>query len=199
MNEYPDTSRSLLLQVKNPANREAWERFVKIYRPVIFRTALARGMQHADAHDLAQQVLMSVSNSIGRWEQQNESTKFRHWLSRVTKNAILNALIRQPSDRASGDSAVDNLLLDVADRDPATTALIEQEYRRVLFKQAAQSVKAVVQAGTWEAFELTVVNGIAIETAAAQLGRTPGAIYTARSRVMLRLREKIAELEETES
>ena len=195
MNEFPETSHSLLLRVKNPDNREAWEQFVKIYRPVIFRTALARGLQHADAHDLAQQVLMSVAGAIGRWEQQSQSTKFRHWLRRVTKNAILNALTRQPKDRASGDSAIGDLLQDVKEQDPATTALIDNEYRRELYKQAAKAVEANVQATTWEAFDLTVVQGIDIETAAARLGKTTGAIYTARSRVMLRLRDVIAQLE----
>lgn len=59
LNDFPDTRDSLLVQVRDPANRDAWERFVQIYHPVIVRTALARGLQHADAHDLAQQVLMA--------------------------------------------------------------------------------------------------------------------------------------------
>jgi RNA polymerase sigma-70 factor, ECF subfamily len=105
---FPETRDSLLVQVQNPANRDAWELFAQIYRPVIFRTARARGLQHADASDLSQQVLMAVASAIGDWEKRDESTRFRNWLGRVTRNAILNALMRRPKDRAAGGTSVGN-------------------------------------------------------------------------------------------
>ncbi len=43
---------------------------------------MGRGLQHADAQDLSQQVLMAVASAIGKWEKRDESTRFRHWLSR---------------------------------------------------------------------------------------------------------------------
>ena len=198
MSEFPETRDSLLVQVQDPANREAWELFVQIYQPVIFRIAIARGLQHADAHDLSQQVLMAVASAVGDWEKQDESTKFRHWLTRVTKNAILNALTRRPKDQAIGGSSAEDLLLNVVDRDGATTALIETEYRRELYLQAAQIVRVEFRSETWQAFEMSVVEGLAIENAAVTLGKSIGAVYTARSRIMFRLREVISELSEQE-
>src|SRR5437868_12133380 len=97
--QFPETRDSLLVQVRSPANREAWEAFVQIYRPVIYRLARGRGLQDADAQDLAQRVLMAVAAAIGSWEKSSESVRFRHWLSRVARNAIVNALSRQPQDR----------------------------------------------------------------------------------------------------
>ena len=198
VSEFPETRDSLLVQVQNPANREAWEQFVQIYQPVIFRIAVARGLQHADAHDLSQQVLMAVAGAVGDWEKYDNSTKFRHWLTRVTKNAILNALTRRPKDQAIGGSSAEDLLLDVVDRDGATTALIETEYRRELYLRAAQIVRVEFRAETWQAFELSVVDDVAIENVAVTLGKSVGAVYTARSRIMFRLREVISELSEQE-
>ena len=198
MSEFPETRDSLLVQVQDPANREAWELFVQIYQPVIFRIAVARGLQHADAHDLSQQVLMAVASAVSDWEKYDESTKFRHWLTRVTKNAILNALTRRPKDPAIGGSSAEDLLLDVVDRDGATTALIEMEYRRELYLRAAQIVRVEFRAESWQAFELSVVEDVAIENVAVTLGKSVGAVYTARSRIMFRLREVISELSEQE-
>ena len=79
MTQFPETRESLIIQVKDPVNRVAWEQFVAIYRPVIVRTAAARGLQEADAQDLALQVLLAVASAIGHREKQNESTRFRHW------------------------------------------------------------------------------------------------------------------------
>ena len=140
MSEFPETRDTLLAQVQDPANREAWEMFARIYRPVIVRIARARGLQHADAQDLSQQVLMAVASAIGDWERRDESTRFRHWLSRVTRNAILNALMRRPKDQAVGGSSVAELLREAVDRDGATTALIETELRRELYLRAAERV-----------------------------------------------------------
>lgn len=196
LSNFPETRDSLLVQVQDPANREAWERFAQIYRPVIVRIARARGLQHADAQDLSQQVLMAVASAIGDWRKRDESTRFRHWLSRVTKNAILNALVRRPRDQAVGGTSVEELLRAAVDRDGATTALIETELRRELYLQAAERVKVEFRSDSWQAFELSIAGDLTIEEVAAQLGKSVGAIYTARSRIMFRLREVISELGE---
>ena len=45
MNEVPETRESLLVRVKDPSDRDAWNEFVQIYRPAIYRLARARGLQ----------------------------------------------------------------------------------------------------------------------------------------------------------
>lgn len=196
MSEFPETRDSLLVQVQDPANRDAWDLFARIYRPIIVRIAMARGLQHADAQDLSQQVLMAVASAIGTWKKRDESSRFRHWLSRVTKNAILNALTRRPKDQAVGGSSFEELLQEVVDRDVATTAFLESQLRRELYLQAAEMIKAEFHPDSWRAFELSVTGELSIEEVAGQLGKSVGAIYTARSRIMFRLRETISELGE---
>lgn len=60
----PDTRDSLIVQVQNPANRDAWEQFTAFYRPTVYRLARTRGLQDADADDLAPQVLLAVARAI---------------------------------------------------------------------------------------------------------------------------------------
>jgi len=197
--EFPETRDSLLVQVRSPANREAWEEFASLYRPVIFRLARQRGLQDADAQDLAQQVLMAVASAIGDWEKSHEEVRFRHWLRRVARNAIVNALSRQPRDRGAGGSSVQELLSEQPEVDEESTALIELEYRRELYLRAARMVRGDVELETWRAFELTVIENRTIDEAAAELEKPVGSIYAARSRIMRRLREAVRELEKAES
>lgn len=123
MTEFPETRSSLLAHVRSPDNLEAWEEFVLVYRPVIYRMARRRGMQDADAQEIAQTVLARVAGAIGRWEKKNPSSRFRHWLRRVAKNAILTALSRSPRDPAPGGSSMRGLLTEV----PASPPELEQE------------------------------------------------------------------------
>ena len=100
----PETRASLLIRLKDREDQAAWSEFVEIYQPVIRRLALRKGMQTADAEDVTQRVLLSVSRAIPRWEIDPQRGRFRTWLHRVTQNAILNALSRGPRDR--GDRLV---------------------------------------------------------------------------------------------
>lgn len=199
MTEFPETRESLLVQVRSPANREAWDEFALIYRPVVYRLARHRGLQDADAQDLAQRVLMAVAAAIGRWEKSNESMRFRHWLRRVARNAIVNALSRQPQDRAVGGSSVQELLLEQPHVDPQSEAQIELEYRRELYLRGARAVRGDVEPDTWRAFEMTVIENRSIDEAAVELDKPVGTIYAARSRIMRRLRQAVRELETAES
>lgn len=201
--QFPETRESLIVQIKDPSNRDAWGKFVDLYRPVIHRIALARGLQDADAQDLTQHVLMAVAASIGRWEKSTESTRFRHWLRRVTRNAILNAISRRPPDQATGTSSYQNIVTEIPERadhslDDETDSLIELEYRRELYLRAAAFVRTDVDPITWQAFERTVIGGLSNAQAAQELGKSIGTIYAARSRVMKRLRTAIAEIEENQ-
>lgn len=198
MADFPDTRYSLLVRIQDSKNAEAWELFSRLYQPVVYRLARRRGMQHVDAQDLAQQVLIAVSGAIGRWEPVGEKTRFRFWLRRVVRNAVVNALSRQPRDLSTGGSSVQQLLLQQADPNTLIESQVDLEYRREVYLLAAEIVQADVTPETWRAFELTVVEGRDITTVAEQLGKAPGAIYTARSRVMHRLREAVQKLGEEE-
>lgn len=198
MPEFPETNESLIVQVRDPSNRAAWDQFEQLYRPVIFRIARAKGLQHADALDLVQQVLISVSSAIDRFDKQHQGSRFRNWLGRITRNAILKALTRRPRDRASGGSDVLDVLSEIP-ADPETEALINLEYRRELFQRAAQQVRSQSQEVTWLAFEMTELQQISIERTSALLQISTGSVYAARSRVMRRIRNTIEKLEAIDS
>ncbi len=198
MHELPETRESLLLQVQDMNDRRAWEEFVEIYRPVIYRIAVGRGLQHADALDLVQTVLIAIARSIGNWKKRDQTVRFRHWLRRVAKNATINAVTRQPLDQPLAGSTAEALLYQTPQTDDELDSLVDLEYRRELFVRAAEQVRADVHADTWAAFELTAIEGMSKEEAAFELGKSIGTIYAARSRVMNRLSTAVAGMEGTD-
>jgi RNA polymerase sigma-70 factor (ECF subfamily) len=68
MAPIPETRGSLIVRLRDLDDELAWEEFVGIYRPVIVRVAMLKGLQPSDAEDLAQQVLLAVSAKIPEWE-----------------------------------------------------------------------------------------------------------------------------------
>ncbi len=195
MDEIPETRDSLLIRVADARDQGAWEQFARIYRPVVYNVARIRGLQDADAQDVAQQVLVSVSKALPNWERRNESVRFRHWLCRMARNATINMLTRQPKDRAAGG---DINLVDIPDRslDSDLDLQLDREYRRQLFRQAAEQVRSRADSITWQAFAMTMIDGLSITEAAERLQRSEAVIYAARSRIMRRLRDAAQALED---
>ena len=66
----------------------AWPEFVEIYSPIIFEFARRYGLQDADAADVMQEVLRSVSRSIGNFRYDRERGSFRGWLMAVARSRL---------------------------------------------------------------------------------------------------------------
>jgi RNA polymerase sigma-70 factor (ECF subfamily) len=193
MEVLPTTSETLIARVKDPADATAWTDFVAIYRPVIYRMARRRAMQDADAHDVAQKVLLAVSQAIANWEPGKDRPPFRAWLLVLSRNAIINALSRRRPDAGSGSTQTLELLHEQVDNDPQTTAELALEARRETLRWATEQVRGEFSEAIWRMFWETAVLGRTPADVAGELGRTPGAVYMARFRVMQRLKEKVLE------
>ena len=196
MQTSPETRPSLLLRLRNPQDEQAWREFLEIYEPLIERLARRRGLQHADARELVQEVLVAVSGAIDRWDPDETKGSFRGWLSTITRNLTINLLKREGRiTRGTGDSEFARLMNEQPDPVGENTALFDLEYRRRLFQFAAEHVQEQFEEATWQAFWKTSVEQQPLVDVCEELGLSRGAIYVARSRVMAKLRKHIEKLE----
>ena len=191
MNGSTPTRPSLLLQLRDTENQQAWEDFVRIYTPLIYGFCCQRGLQNADAVDVAQEVLKAVTRTIQRFEYDPTRGKFRNWLLTVTRNKFNNLLSSQQRHaQASGGTSMLQRLEDLPSAEEETNW--DRDFQRRLFEWAAERVRTEVQPKTWQAFWQAAVEGRGGEDVAARLGLSVGAVYVAKSRVTTRLRELIA-------
>jgi RNA polymerase sigma-70 factor (ECF subfamily) len=194
MQDTPTTRASLLLRLRDARDEAAWAEFMALYAPFVRRLARRRGLQDADADDLAQDVFRAVAVAIGRRAYDPARGSFRGWLFRIARNLVVNFLIRQERHpRASGDSRVNDLLLAVPS--PAESAVFEAEYQRQVLYWASEEVQGEFSALTWKAFWQAGVEGRSAAEVAGTLGTTVGTVYHCKSKVMARLRKKIDEIE----
>jgi RNA polymerase sigma-70 factor (ECF subfamily) len=198
MNESLDTKRSLIVKLRDPADTVAWCEFVAIYEPFVHQLARRKGLQDADVRDLCQEVFRAVAGAVDRWDP--ERGGFRVWLSRIARNLLINFMTRkQWQFRGSGSTSVQELLEAQPANDPTATAFFEAEYRKHLFRWAAEEIRGQFAPATWQAFWQTAVEARPPNEVAAELGLSIGAVYIARSRILSRLRRRIEQLGDGEA
>ncbi len=186
------TRASLLLRLRDSADSAAWEQFVEVYTPMIYGFCRRRGLQEADAADVAQEVLRSVARAMGSFEYTPARGGFRPWLFTVTRNKFNNFLeSHQRRLRGTGETAVREML--EAQPCPERDDSWDAEYHQRLFEWACSQVRGEFQEATWQAFWMTAVEEKAGQEVARSLSLGVGAVYVARSRVTARIRRKIEE------
>lgn len=197
VDDSPLTRASLLVRLRDGSNHRAWQEFMNLYGPVIYGYARKRGLQDADAADLTQEVLRSVSTAIHRLEYDKAQGTFRGWLFTITRNRIFTFLSsRRNRPQAAGDSATHQVLQShaAAVEDDAW----ELEYQRRLAELAMKRIQNEFQDTTWQAFWLTAINGISAAEASEQTGLSTGAVYVAKSRVLARLKSEVEAMQRRE-
>lgn len=61
MSDFPETNHSLIARVQDLGDGASWTEFLGIYQPVVYHMARRRQLQEADAHDVVQQVFLSIA------------------------------------------------------------------------------------------------------------------------------------------
>ena len=187
---------SLIARLQDPDDIAAWDNFLDLYAPIIYRSARRLGLQTADADDVVQEVLTAVTRSVSRWIKRDDRGPFRAWLFRIARNKSIDFLTRRKHRpwATGGDVAAQQLNHVPAPAD--VSSQFDFELRRTIFVQASEIVRSRVSETTWEAFHRTSVLQEPIEDVAKQLGVSVGSVYISRSRVMKRLQNEVKSFEE---
>ena len=205
MAQLPDTRISLLCKIsQNPNDSQGWSELVSLYQAPIYRTLRCRRLQHADALEVTQQVLVALVRYLPQFESDGKPASFRRWLNRIISNLCWKAWssrqnrVANASPSYNDESQGYQELADQQQQEELRHELEIQHYRHC-FRLAAAQVKPLFTKMTWEAFWLSCVDGMEVTDVAETLGMSNGAVYIARSRVIAKLRHQVERMEAEEN
>lgn len=195
MSPSPTTHMSLLYGLKEHSDTAVWSRFVELYAPLVFGYFRRRMLQDADAADLTQEVLQVVARRVEVFEHNGAKGAFRSWLFTICRYKLRQFVDRQAKQPKSGGESTVDLIQALPAREDDQSRW-DQEHEQRLFEWAGEKVRQAVDEATWQAFWMTAVEGRSAADVAQDLGKSTGAIYVAKGRVIARLRELIQQYEE---
>jgi RNA polymerase sigma-70 factor, ECF subfamily len=180
------TSISLLERVRRLEEHAAWEQLVTLYTPLLYFWTCRLGMNETDGADLIQDVFTVLLEKLPTFHYE-AGKSFRAWLRTITYNKWRDFQRRRAADPLRQGSEA---LADVPAPD-APDPFWEQEYRQHIVGRALELMRQEFQPATWKACWECVVAGRPAGEVAAELGMSVEAVYTAKSRVLRRLRQEL--------
>jgi RNA polymerase sigma-70 factor (ECF subfamily) len=192
-----------LLEMATMGNRAAWEQIVYLYSPLVDRWCRRRFLREDVIDEIGQDVFLKLFKYLGSFRKDDPQFGFRKWLWTLTRNKVLDHLRKVRGEPrcvggSEGQGIIDNYPNELARFEQGDDgARTPPDERLILLRRCLELVKSEFEPRTYEAFWQIVLNGKAPVDVAKSLGmKSVGAAYTARSRVMSRLRELVAELGE---
>jgi RNA polymerase sigma factor (sigma-70 family) len=190
--QIPDTRYSLIMRLPDRQDVHAWDEFVSIYEPLVYRLARGKGLQHADAQEVVQEVLIAISKTVEHWHPDAKLGRFRDWLFRISRNFLINYLTRRKyRGIGTGDSRIAELLAEQPAPDEESSQWFNLEERREVLQYCARLLQVSCDGKQWRAFWLSTVQQLPVSEVAKTLQVSTGAVYIARSRMMNRLRLEV--------
>ena len=177
MSSAPETRHSLLIRVRDPADHAAWREFVEIYRPVILWLAQHKGLQAADAEDIAQEVLVTVAKAVEQWEHDPEAGQIPHLAPSRGEQRRARRIDAQEARPRLGRLGIARGARPARDAKRARLGPLAAGVSAGSFPLGRATGPPGIPPGTWDAFWLTAVERRTVEAVAEEFAKDPGAIY----------------------
>ncbi|MBX3373702.1 MAG: RNA polymerase sigma factor [Phycisphaeraceae bacterium] len=177
------------------SDNDAWRDFTGRFRQPIVRFARSLGLSGAAAEDVAQETLIAFADQVRRGRYDRARGRLSRWLFGIAYRQALNER-RAGARRAARTAPADSHLVDSLPDEQSATRTWDRLWERSVLEQCLQQVRGEVDPDTFRAFELVIRDEKSPADAASILGRPVKLVYNAKHRVLKRIRELRAELEE---
>lgn len=182
------TAVSLLDDLRTRPDGPAWQRFAEVYQPWLRGWLRSQGLQPADVDDLVQDVLAVLVRELPNFRHNGRKGAFRTWLRGITVNCLRQQWRARRRVPEPGGRGFEETLNQLADPRSPLTQVWERDHDQHLVRQLLQRVAADFEPRTWQAFRGFMLEGRGAAAVAAELGMSEGAVWTAKSHVLKRLR-----------
>jgi RNA polymerase sigma factor (sigma-70 family) len=197
------TRWSLLNRLKDWDDQESWRQFFEAYWQLIYNTASKAGLNHAEAQEVVQEVVISVAKKMGEFNTDPARGSFKSWLLNITRWRITDQLrkrAREQAVRASPTIDATSTRTDTIDRiaDPAGShleAAWNAEWKNNLLQVALERVKTRVKPEMFQIFDLVMSKHWSALKVSRRLKVSLTQVYYARCKVSALAKLEIKRLE----
>jgi RNA polymerase sigma factor (sigma-70 family) len=195
------TRRSLLSRLRNLDDDTSWRDFFDTYWKLIYRAATKAGLSDAEAQDVVQETILTISRKIQQFKYDPALGSFKGWLLHTTRWRILDHVRHRDREAACKPATDEERATDVIEQisDPASTqieAVWDAEWQQNLMDAAIQRVKRQVKPKHFQVFELYALKEWPAGKVARALSVNVAQVHLIKHRVGNLIKKEVKRLEE---
>lgn len=196
--EFIPTRKSLLSRLKDWNDQESWKVFFDTYWKLIYNAGLKAGLSDAEAQDVVQETVISVSKKIPEFQYDAAKGSFKNWLLRLTSWRIGDQLRKRERSNAAVSYSAPGTATVESVADPVSLRLEttwDEEWEKNLMDAAIERIKKKVDPTQYQIFDLYVFKDWPVVKIARALKINPGKVYLARHRIARLIKKEVAHLQ----
>lgn len=197
------TRPSLLFRLRNWSDEASWAEFYRLYYDFVFGFARRRGLKHADAEEVTQDVFKRVAETIHQFESDPNRGTFRGWLLNLTRWRIADkfraaqpheqqAPSPRPADATDRTATIERLPDEVLGA--ASENAWEEEWQRHVLDAALRRLAQRVPARHFQIFELYSSQAWPVLRISRELGVSIATVYVINHRLTKQLKAEVTKL-----
>lgn len=199
LEEFIPTRQSLLSRLRDLDDQESWRVFFETYWKLILRTAMRAGLTEAEAQDVVQETVISVSKNIQKFEYDPVKGSFKQYLLKLTNWRIRGQFrkrlpVVQSNPRPGTDTEVEGIDEMSVPVLPELESLWDEEWEENLVEAALQRVKAKTDPKFYQVYDLYVRQKWPVAKVAKDLRVTKAKVYLAKHLVGKTLKKEMEKL-----
>lgn len=184
------THTTLLTRLNEGVDPHAWKEFHDRYIDLIRKFALRYGLQAVDCDDVAQEVLLNLSKAMKKFLYDPAKGRFRSYLKTLALHTIFR-ILRQKKTYPLLEQGEEEE--KAAAKNPEVEALWEEEWRGYHIRLAMRRLEKEFNEKDRMAFSEYALNDRPAKEVGAMLDLSVDQVYQAKSRILKRLSELIAD------
>ncbi len=179
------TTRKSLIERILDGDEESWDTFYANYSRLVYAIGERSGLPADDCEDLVQEVMRTIFNNKDRFRYDSSAGKFRTYLTGIVKHKVCD-FYRRRDDRVitMGEEAV----LEAAEPANRLEDVCAEEWKNHLLNVALMELREKVDPGTFDAFQMYVLQERQPRDVADALSISESSVYVYKNRCVKHLR-----------
>ena len=192
--DYNRTRTTLVVGLKNLEDQRIWNRFFDSYWKLIYHAAIQAGLKDADAQEVVQETVISVTKNIKDFDYDRSKGSFKGWLMKTTKWKIMDQFRKIQKKNTRECSGSSELLENLSTELPEVEKYWENNWQQELLQSALVKVKEQVKPIYYQVYDMLIRKEMKPKDVSKALGIKTDQVYLAKHRVAEALKEIIEEM-----
>jgi RNA polymerase sigma factor (sigma-70 family) len=193
--DYNRTRTTLVIGLKDLEDQRIWNRFFDSYWKLIYNAAIQAGLKDADAQEVVQETVISVTKNIKDFDYDRSKGSFKGWLMKTTKWKIMDQFRKIQKKNNRECSGPSELLENLSTELPEVEKYWENNWQQELLQSALEKVKEQVKPIYFQVYDMLIRKEMKPKEVSSALGIKTNQVYLAKHRVAEALKEIINEMD----